>query len=342
MYRNLRVRGGVLNLQKWAKLAVVFLILVTASCGFHPGFAPQPMHGPPRDALGWVAGVWQDKADPGFFFEVAGPQILIASGGRIREAATILRPIAAGLLVCEDGHEARLQVRRSGEQLHLARAREGKDRVLTRLAFRPEALAVALHLGTPSPLPEEKVLAIQREIRLRREAEHALFDQRRPQPLAQLPWLQASSPLSPPSLSSGSPDDVRVVARYGENGEYMRALVQEVGWVDVGRFGYSASHEAFFLVQHSSDLPLLLAVLPWIQKDAAAGLIAGSAYALMFDRIQLTLGRAQRFGSQMGRGADGGAIVLPLEDPEGADARRRQWGMQPLADYVRLALPGGR
>jgi hypothetical protein len=38
----------------------------------------------------------------------------------------------------------------------------------------------------------------------------------------------------------------------------------------------------------------------------------------------------------VGRGADGGVIVLPLEDPEGVDARRRQWGMQPLVDYVRL------
>jgi len=318
------------------KLATVFLFLGTTSCSYHQTTSQQPKSGP-VEAPGSTGGVWQDQGDPEFFLEVEGTQILIATGGRVREAATILQPASDGLLVCEDGHELRLRVRRVGAALSLFHPKEGKERRLARIDYKPAALSLVLQMAEPLPLPAERVLSIQREVRLRREAEHALFRQNRPRQEAPFPWLQSSSPSAPPGfLSNAGEIDLRVIDRYGDNGEYMRNLVQEVGWLDVRRFGYPSSHEAFFLVQHSWDLPLMLAVLPRIKEDAVAGLIDGGAYALMFDRAQLTLGRAQRFGSQVARGPAGEVVVLPLEDPQEVDARRQQWGLQPLKDYVRL------
>lgn len=88
------------------------------------------------------------------------------------------------------------------------------------------------------------------------------------------------------------------------------------------------------LVQHSWDSALLLSVLPYLKKDVDAGLMAGESYALLYDRAQLALGRPQRFGSQVARDSNGGLIVLPLEDAEHVDARRKEWSLQPLKDYV--------
>jgi hypothetical protein len=117
---------------------------------------------------------------------------------------------------------------------------------------------------------------------------------------------------------------------------YLKALVSEVGWIDVERFGYAASNAAFSIAHHSSDLPLMMAALPGVEKDAFAGRTEREDYALLFDRVQLALGRKQRYGTQIGFDVANHALVLPLEDPARVDALRRSMDMMPLNDYVRI------
>lgn len=319
-----------------AKL-LCFFLLGTAACLRVPASIPETAPGR-NEGLAAFTGIWQDTESPDFFFELHDSQILIASSGRVREAATVLQPLEKGLLVCEDGNEVLVPLRRVGDKIEIFHTKEGRQRRLTRIDSRPEALTLALPVPDSMPLTEEDILAIQREIRQRREAEHALFRQRRPQndPDQALPWLKEPDHNSSPSPADHSGIDFRVIDRYGANSEYMRNLVQKVGWIDAKRFGYPTSQAAFFLVQHSWDLALMQSVLPRIKKDVAAGLMDGSTYALMFDRVQLTLGRRQRFGSQIARNATGEVYVLPLEEPEGVDARRNEWGLQPLKEYVAL------
>ena len=116
------------------------------------------------------------------------------------------------------------------------------------------------------------------------------------------------------------------------NTSYLKALVQDVGWIDVERFGEEAAHHAFLLVQHSMDLPLMMAALPRIEADVESGSGLGAELAMLHDRVQLLLGEKQRYGTNW-QETDNGRWLLPLEDPERVDEFRKELGLPPLEDY---------
>ena len=55
-----------------------------------------------------------------------------------------------------------------------------------------------------------------------------------------------------------------------DNTAWLREQMRELGWIDASRFGPDASFAAFLIVQHSQDLPLMLAALPEIEADVRA------------------------------------------------------------------------
>lgn len=121
-----------------------------------------------------------------------------------------------------------------------------------------------------------------------------------------------------------------------DNTAYIKELVKDVGWIDVARFGRGSADAAFLLVQHSGDLPLMLAALPAIEKDVRAGHADGQNFALLYDRTQLMSGGMQRYGTQVTQTEDGKLVVRKLEDPDNVDARRQELGMRPLREYLAL------
>jgi hypothetical protein len=121
-----------------------------------------------------------------------------------------------------------------------------------------------------------------------------------------------------------------------DNTAYLKAVVTDVGWIDVKRFGRPAANAAFLLVQHSGDRPLMLAALPEIEKDVRAGQADAQNYALLYDRSQVMTGGKQRYGSQVRENEDGDLVVFKLEDPDRVDARRKELGLSPLKDYLAL------
>jgi hypothetical protein len=121
-----------------------------------------------------------------------------------------------------------------------------------------------------------------------------------------------------------------------DNTEFLLGVIRELGWIDATRFGAEAADTAFLIVQHTSDLRLMRTALPRIEEDVRAGRLGGQSFALMHDRLQLNLGGRQRYGSQLGRLPDGGAVLMPCEDLERVDERRASMGMGPLAEYLEL------
>ena len=103
-----------------------------------------------------------------------------------------------------------------------------------------------------------------------------------------------------------------------ENTRYVKSLVATLGWIDAERFGREAANAAFLIVQHSGDLRLMMAALPEIKKDLKAKRVDPQDYALLFDRIQTSVGEKQRYGTQLGQNEKGELIVFPLED-------RKRW-----------------
>jgi hypothetical protein len=121
-----------------------------------------------------------------------------------------------------------------------------------------------------------------------------------------------------------------------ENTHRLAAIVADLGWIDRVRFPERASADAFLLVQHSGNLRLMQAVLPLLEAEARAHAEVGQEFALLYDRTQLSLGKPQRYGSQLREDSQGVWHVVRLPDQQHVDERRRTVGLGPFEEYFEL------
>jgi hypothetical protein len=114
-------------------------------------------------------------------------------------------------------------------------------------------------------------------------------------------------------------------------------MVPPEGWFLKSVYGDQAARAAFLIVQHSG-VEHWRRFVPVLEPLVASGEVDGQAYALMYDRLAQSEGRPQRYGTQVTCKAGKWVIDREnLEDPENADARRREIGFQgTLAEYEQL------
>jgi len=74
-------------------------------------------------------------------------------------------------------------------------------------------------------------------------------------------------------------------------------------------------------------------VLPWIEKDLKfTG--EGQTFAIIYDAVQLELGRKQRYGTQIGEDAHGNPFVIACEEPNRVDEYLSQMSLPSLSSYM--------
>lgn len=143
--------------------------------------------------------------------------------------------------------------------------------------------------------------------------------------------------------------DRRHAIRLGE-------IVERNGWPDRDRFGPEASRAAFLIVQHAGHDPEFQErMLPLVETAARSGTIEPAEVAFLTDRVRVSQGRPQAYGTQYGFVQDesGGAVAdaegnlqyLPpvVEDPDNLDDRRAEMGLGPWREYDRrMAQDQGR
>jgi len=175
----------------------------------------------------------------------------------------------------------------------------------------------AMKLGDFKVLPAEKIKAIEGELAKR---------------------LQRDQEVRTDLAKRG---EMKQVDR--DNTAWLKKTIKDIGWIDCDRFSLKSSCVAFALVQHSGDLPLMLAVLPLIEKDVRAKKYPDAqVYCLLYDRLNLCLKGKQRYATQIGRTPEGWAMVLPLEDCEKVEQFRREIGIGiPLQVYLKSLSSDG-
>lgn len=204
-------------------------------------------------------------------------------------------------------------------------AREGDELVLDRGegAQRFQRSESAPHTEEPQPmalgkrgeLDGEKVDALRKELR-----ERCTRDQE----------------VRKDPADFDDPELLEEMARVDEdNTAWLRGVIAEIGWIDAETFGARAAADAFLLVQHSGDMPMMRAALPHIEAELQEKGGDAQSYALLLDRTLMRLGYRQRYGSQVVMGHDGGPMYLfPLEDPEHVEDRRKAIELFPLSTYL--------
>lgn len=261
----------------------------------------RPQSAPPEE----FAGCWRDAADSGRFLELEPGRMRDLSGAKLEftrasyDVDTLTRHVWGRREVWELSFE--------GERLVVQGGRV--TRRFERATERPAALdPVPLVLGESTPLPAERRDAIAAEMAKRKERDQAVRTDRHE--------LHAMEEVD------------------ADNTRWLIERVQEVGWIDQGRFGKETALGAFLIVQHSGHLPLMLASLPEIEKDVKSNRLDPQNYALLFDRLRIRLGQRQRYGSQLGTDDAGRMVVLALEDRERVEELRKEIGILPLRSYL--------
>ncbi|MGI6048091.1 MAG: DUF6624 domain-containing protein [Petrimonas sp.] len=112
-------------------------------------------------------------------------------------------------------------------------------------------------------------------------------------------------------------------------------ILDNYGWVGPNEVGGKAN-QAFFLVIQHADLKTQKKYLPMMREAAKNKNASYSALALLEDRVALGEGKKQIYGSQIGYNNETKKnYVLPLEDPDNVDKRRKEVGLGLLSDYVK-------
>ncbi|MBZ5712936.1 DUF6624 domain-containing protein [Nannocystis pusilla] len=133
------------------------------------------------------------------------------------------------------------------------------------------------------------------------------------------------------SLFAGYHPEMEAVHR--RNAARLREVLAGVGWPGRTLVGDDGASAAWRIVQHAIGEPALLrSCLPLLQRAAAEGEADPAEVAKLEDRIRVSEGRPQRYGTQYDWNEDGTAMVpmVGVEAPESLAERRAAVGLPPM------------
>ncbi len=115
----------------------------------------------------------------------------------------------------------------------------------------------------------------------------------------------------------------------------VQKIIDLYGWLGKSEVGDMANQTLFLIIQHS-DIAVQEKYLPMLRKSVSKEESNAYDLALMEDRILMSQGKKQLYGSQVRRNAQSKQYeVYPIEDEKNVDKRRKKMGLEPLADYLK-------
>jgi hypothetical protein len=119
-----------------------------------------------------------------------------------------------------------------------------------------------------------------------------------------------------------------------KNTAWLKGVVEKHGWPGESLVGTDGAHRAWLLVQHADrDRDFQEQCLKKMEA-LPAGEVDRRDIAYLTDRVLVGQGKKQKYGTQA-QFKDGKAVPLPIEDESGVDKRRKEAGLEPLAQYLK-------
>jgi hypothetical protein len=119
-----------------------------------------------------------------------------------------------------------------------------------------------------------------------------------------------------------------------DNTRRMKAIVDKHGWPGKSLVGEDGAFSAWLLVQHADhDFAFQKRCLPLLREAVRKGEAAPHNLAYLTDRVLVGEGKKQLYGTQL-RTVRGKVVPTPIEDEAHVDQRRKEAGLEPLAQYL--------
>jgi len=112
----------------------------------------------------------------------------------------------------------------------------------------------------------------------------------------------------------------------------LKQIIHEKGWPTISLVGLRASQDAAVILIHSPDHDFQRQLISELQQLVENGKIVGSDIAIIVDKVLVSEGQPQRFGTQFNI-SNGHARMNPVEDPFHLDQRRAQYLLGPMTEY---------
>ncbi len=112
------------------------------------------------------------------------------------------------------------------------------------------------------------------------------------------------------------------------------SIVKEFGWPSANLVGQDGVDAAFYLLKNISSFQLQRDLLPMIIAATKKGEIARPDFAGYIDRLRLSASLKQLFGTEATI-SNGFLVLYPIDNLSEVDWRREQYGLPPLAQYIR-------
>lgn len=120
----------------------------------------------------------------------------------------------------------------------------------------------------------------------------------------------------------------------GESNGRLCQILKEFGWPTLAEVGKDGVSAMIYLVRDSRQPDLQVDLLPVIIAAVKRGEADKGEVADLVDRIRVDAGRKQLFGTQV-KIMNGFLVLVPIEGEAQVDARRKQFGLAPLAEHLR-------
>lgn len=119
-----------------------------------------------------------------------------------------------------------------------------------------------------------------------------------------------------------------------ENTGHLCVILKRFGWPTAALVNRDGQAAAVFLLKNSSSVEMQRQLLPVIISMAERGEIDRASLAGYVDHLRLGLGLEQLFGTET-TVKDGFLVLYPIAAEAGVDARRSQYNLPPLKQYLR-------
>lgn len=142
-------------------------------------------------------------------------------------------------------------------------------------------------------------------------------------------------------LGRGNSDEIIELTKLMINQDIINRLkvqiiIEKYGWLGTDIIGEEGSSTLFLVIQHSPE-DFQKKYFPIMQNAVKDGKASASALALLEDRILLSQGKKQKYGSQVGRNNETGKYyILPIEDSVNVNFRRMSVGLEPIEQYLKF------
>jgi hypothetical protein len=106
-------------------------------------------------------------------------------------------------------------------------------------------------------------------------------------------------------------------------------VIEQHGWLGKNQVGDLANETLFIVIQHAHDNSVREKYFPLLEKSAKEGNSSLADMANMKDRILISNGEKQLYGTQF-KMEDGELVLLPSADPDHVNERREMVGLEKL------------